>query len=63
MKIFVNALDKNGATFQHLSTAFPGPSAAKLKVDIFVGHQIREVFKGFKKLLNLKELIAWEASW
>ena len=43
MKNFVKALHKNGAAFQHLSTVFPGLSAAKLKEGIFVGPQIREV--------------------
>ena len=63
MKNFVKALHKNGAAFQHLSTVFPGLSAAKLKEGIFVGPQIREVLKGtdFEELLNLKELRAWEA--
>ena len=63
MKNFVKALHKNGATFQHLSTVFPGLSAAKLKEGIFVGPQIREVLKDidFEELLNLKELRAWEA--
>ena len=41
MKNFVKELDKNGATFQHLSTVFPGLSAAKLKESTFVGPQIR----------------------
>ena len=47
----------NGAAFQHLSTVFPGLSAAKLKEGIFVGPQIREVLKdtNFEELLNLKE--------
>ena len=63
MKNFVKALHKNGAAFQHLSTVFPGLSAAKLKDGIFVGPQIREVLKDtdFEELLNLKELRAWEA--
>ena len=39
------ALKKNGAAFQHLSSVFPGFSAAKLKEDIFVGLQIPEVLK------------------
>ena len=49
--------------FQHLSTVFPGLSAAKLKEGIFVGPQIREVMKDtdFEELLKLKELRAWEA--
>ena len=55
MKNFVKAL--------HLSTLFPGLSAAKLKEGIFVGPQIRKVLKDtdFKELLNLNELRAWEA--
>ena len=62
MKNFVKALHKNGAAFQHLSTVFPGISAAK-KEGIFVGPQIREVLKDtdFGELLDLKELRAWEA--
>ena len=40
MKNFVKALHKNGAAFQHLSTVFPGFSAAKLKEGIFVRPQI-----------------------
>ena len=63
MKNFVKALHKNGATFQHLSTVFPGLSTAKLKEGIFVRPQIREVLKDtdFEELLNLKELRSWEA--
>ena len=63
MKNFVKALHKNGVAFQHLSTVFPGLSAAKLKEGIFVGPQIQEVLKDtdFEELLNLKELRAWEA--
>ena len=63
MKNFVKALHQNGAAIQHLSTVFPGLSAAKLKEGIFVGPQIREVPKDtdFEELLNLKELRAWEA--
>ena len=47
----------------HLSSVFLGLSAAKLKEDIFVEPQIREVLKDtdFRELLNLKELRAWEA--
>ena len=63
MKNFVKVLHKNRAAFQHLSTVFPGLSAAKLKEGIFVGPQIQEVLKDtdFEELLNLKELRAWEA--
>ena len=65
MKNFVKAMDKSSAAFQHLSTVFPGLSAAKLDEGIFVGPQIREVLKDtdFEDLLALKELKlkAWEA--
>ena len=63
MKNFVKALHKNGAAFQHLSSVFPGLSAAKVKEGLFVGPQIREVLKDidFEELLNLKELRAWKA--
>ena len=54
VKNFMKALHKNGAAFQHLSTVFPGLSAAKLKEDIFVGPQIQEGLKDtdFEELLN-----------
>ena len=57
MKNFMKALHKNDAAFQHLSTVFPGLSAAKLKDGIFVRPQIREVLKDtdFEELLNLNE--------
>ena len=63
MKNFVKALHKNCTAFQHLSTVFPGLSAAKLKEGIFVGPQIREVLKDtdFEELLYLNELRAREA--
>ena len=59
MKNFMKALDKNGATIQHLSTVFPSLIAAKLKMDIFVRLQIREVLKNndFEELLILRN---WE---
>ena len=40
MKNFVKAMDKNGATFQHLWTLLPAPSSAKIKEGIFVRPQI-----------------------
>ena len=63
MNNFVKALHKIDAAFQHVSTVFPGLSAAKLKEGIFVGRHIREVLKDtdFEELLNLKELRTWEA--
>ena len=56
MKNFVKALHKNGAAFQHLSTVFPGLSAAKIKEGMFVGPQIREVLKD----TDFEELLNWE---
>ena len=47
MKNFVKALHKNGAAFQHMSTVFPGLSAAKLKEGIFVYTKMR-LFKSQK---------------
>ena len=37
IKLGLKALHKNGSAFQHVSTVFPGLSAAKLKEGIFVG--------------------------
>ena len=62
MKNFVKALHKNGAAFQHLSTVFPGLSAAKLKEGIFVGPQIREVLKDTESMGSIQVSQSW-LSW
>ena len=53
----MKTLHKNSTAFQHMSTVFPGLSAAKLKEGTFVGPQIQEVLKDtdFEVVLNLKE--------
>ena len=60
LKNFVEATDKNGATFQHLCTLLLTLSSTKLKEGIFFAPQIQEVLKdkGFEELLTLKELTA-----
>ena len=68
MKNSMKALHKNGAAFQHLSTVFPGLSAANLKEGIFVGPQIREVlkdtdfeelFKGTESMGSIQVSLQW----
>ena len=53
---FLKALHKNRAAFQHLSTVFPGLSAAKFKEGIFVGPQIQEILND----TDFEELRNWE---
>lgn len=63
MKNFVKALDKNGAGFQYLREKFPRLSEAKVKEGIFVGSQIRKLFKDSvydEKLLPV-EKEAWDS--
>ena len=43
MKNYVKALNKEGNGFKYLAMRFPYISEAKLKADIFVGPQIREL--------------------
>ena len=43
MKSYVKALNKEGNAFKYLDIRFPYISEAKLKADIFVGPQIREL--------------------
>ena len=62
MKNFVKAMaEQNSNGFKFLCKKFPKLSQAKLKEGIFVGPQIREVFKDpeFEKTLNTLELRAW----
>ena len=64
MKNFVKTMAKqNSNGFKFLSKKSPKLSQAKLKDGIFVGPQIREVFKDpeFEKTLNTLELRAWHA--
>lgn len=62
MKNFVKAMNKNGAAFQYLRQKFPRLSDAKVKEGIFVGPQIRNLFKddNFDSVLEGKEKKAWD---
>ncbi|GBN16426.1 hypothetical protein AVEN_126509-1 [Araneus ventricosus] len=63
IKQFEKATDKTGDGFNFLKTKFPRLSEAKIKEGIFVGPQIRQLFKDatFMKHLNRKEKRAWIA--
>ncbi|GBN52536.1 hypothetical protein AVEN_178317-1 [Araneus ventricosus] len=54
-------MDKTYDGFNFLKTKFPRLSEAKIKAEIFVGPQIRQLFKDstFMKHLNRKEKRAW----
>ncbi|GBO23432.1 hypothetical protein AVEN_133205-1 [Araneus ventricosus] len=56
-------MDKTGDGFNFLKTKFPRLSEAKIKEGIFVGPQIRQLFKDsmFMKHLNREEKRAWLA--
>ncbi|GBN61101.1 hypothetical protein AVEN_213943-1 [Araneus ventricosus] len=45
MKNFVKEMDCGGSGFQYLRLNFPEVSEAKIKEDIFVGTQIRQLMK------------------
>ncbi|GBM20654.1 hypothetical protein AVEN_230240-1 [Araneus ventricosus] len=57
MKQIVKAMDKAGDGFNFLKTEFPRLSEAKFKEGIFVGPQIRQLFKDstLMKHLNRKK--------
>ncbi|GBM05773.1 hypothetical protein AVEN_47619-1 [Araneus ventricosus] len=61
IKQFVKALEKTGDGLNFLKTEFPRLSEAKIKQVIFVGPQIRQLFKDstFMKHLNRKEKRVW----
>jgi hypothetical protein len=61
MKQFVKALDKNGECFKYLQNKFPKLSDAKIKEGIFVGPQIRKLFKDdtFIHSMTTNEKNAW----
>ncbi|GBM30449.1 hypothetical protein AVEN_90371-1 [Araneus ventricosus] len=45
-KIFVKALGREGVTFLHLRNKFKHLSEAKVKEGVFIGPQIKAVFRG-----------------
>ena len=63
LKIFVKALDQEGPAFKYLSEKFPRMSDAKIKEDMFVGPQIRDLLKDkqFDRLVIGDEQSAWNA--
>lgn len=63
MKNFVKAMDRSGRGFQYLKEKFPKLSEAKIKEGIFVGPQIRSVFRdvAFLDTLTPTEKMAWLA--
>jgi len=63
MKNFVKAMNQEEAAFTYLREKFPRLSEAKLKEDIFIGPQIRDLIKDeyFDKLLQVSEKAAWNS--
>ena len=63
MKNFIKAMDRTGSAFKYLADKFPRLSEAKIKEGIFVGPQIRELFRDetFNNLLQGDERKAWDA--
>lgn len=63
MKNFVKAMDKEGRAFSYLKQKFPRISDAKIKEGIFVGPQIKNLFKDieFDNILEGNEKAAWNA--
>lgn len=45
MKIFVKALDREGVAFLHLRNKFKHLSEAKVKEGVFIGPEIKAVFR------------------
>ena len=63
MKNFVKAMDHHGKGFQYLLEKFgPKKSGAKLKADVFVGLDIRDLIKDekFDQHINSLELSTWK---
>ena len=45
MKNFVKAMDRTGSVFKYLAEKFPRLSEEKIKERVFVGPQIRKLFR------------------
>jgi hypothetical protein len=61
IKNFVKCMDKTGHGLEYVRNKFPNVSGAKIKADIFLGPQMREVMQG-KQLdedLNETERNGW----
>ncbi|KAI6648258.1 hypothetical protein LOD99_12067 [Oopsacas minuta] len=66
MKNFVKAIvkyNKEGEGFKYLKDKFPKVNDAKIKEEVFIGPQIRELFKdlSFEACLNSVEKAAWSS--
>ena len=63
MKNFVKATDRTESAFKYLAEKFPGLSEAKIKEEVFVAPQIRNLFKDdmFSNLLQGDGKKAWNA--
>ncbi|GBM88978.1 hypothetical protein AVEN_196816-1 [Araneus ventricosus] len=63
MEIFVKVLDREGVAFLHLRNKFKHLSEAKVKEGMFIGPQIKAVFRDeeFEKKLSEAEKAAWLA--
>jgi hypothetical protein len=63
MKNFVTALDMNCPAFAYLRKKFPRLSAEKTKAGVFIGPQIRQLFKDdyFECDLSDSEKTAWKS--
>jgi len=60
MKDFVKALDVKGPAFTHLCGKFPRLTYEKVKAGVFIGPQIRQLFKDrqFEAVLSSKKKAA-----
>ena len=63
MKNFVKALDVNGPAFTYLCGKFSRLTFEKVKAGVFIGSQIRQLFKDqqFEAVLSDKEKAAWQS--
>jgi len=61
-KNFVKALDVNGLAFTYLCGKFPRLTFEKVKTGVFIGPQIRQLFKNhqYEAVLSDKEKAAWQ---
>ena len=63
MRLFVEALPKDGETIKYLSSKFPRLPEAKLKEGVFVRPDIRKLIKdnNFENVMNDVERSAWNS--
>jgi len=62
MKNFVKSMDRTGSAFKYLAEKFTRLSETKIKEGVFVGPQMRKLFRDiFNNLLQGDEKNAWDA--